>query len=311
MFFRIKNRWRRHGLNRTQRGVLQTPTVRQGREDAPSVLSMVRADDLYMYLLAIKSFAHFCPPRRVYILNDGTLDQNDIACLCEHIPFADILDIGAFQSVLYPQDNCWERLAALVCLSAEGYIMQLDADTMTLSMPDEVAAAVSLYTPFTLGSAQGKCLMDVEQVASVAQEFLRDGDTHVQVLAESKLGKITGKERLRYVRGCAAFTGVPQGALDIDTLSDWSRRFEEKLGERWYEWGTEQFMSNFLIANLDGAQVLPHPKYSTCPPRIGQENAFIHFAGYCRFSARRYHTLSRDAIVQLRADAGTHDAPLP
>lgn len=302
MFFRLRKNWKYYWLQRAQAAVLRTPPIDFGSERGPVVLTQLCHRDVYMYLIAIKSFARFVPTRRICVLNDGSLQREDLGLLRRHIPNMEFLSVEDFRSASYPVGGCWERLAALVRLCQEGYAMQLDADTVTLGMPDEVCDAVRDGTAFTLGTSQGTSLVSAVEAATLATQFKGEGDKHVQTAAEAVLGEFSEMPDLRYVRGCAAFTGVPEKALDTDMLESWSAEFSKKLGPRWREWGTEQFMSNFLIANLGGAMVLSHPHYAGCSGDIRDDQRFVHFAGYCRFSGGRYHRASRQVVAQLNSD---------
>lgn len=302
MFFGFRKSWKCYWLRRAQASVVRTPAVDFRSETGPIVLSQLCHDDVYMYLVAIKSFARFVIPRRICILNDGSLHTVDRDLLREHLPYVEFLEVRDFRNSSYPMGGCWERLAALVGLCQEGYAMQLDADTVTLGMPEEVSEAVRNGVAFTLGTSQGTSVVPAASAAAVAARFQSDGDRHVQTAAEAVLASFSEPPGLRYVRGCAAFTGVPESSLNIDMLKFWSMNFAEKLHGRWREWGTEQFMSNFLIANLDKAQVLSHPSYAGCSGDSLADQKFVHFAGYCRFSGQRYHQLSRQIIAQLCAD---------
>jgi len=71
------------------------------------------------------------------------------------------------------------------------------------------------------------------------------------------------------------------------------------LGDRWKEWGSEQVMSNIVVANTPGSRVLPHPKYCDCSKIKNGETAFIHFIGSCRFTGGTYAKLAREAIDKL------------
>lgn len=299
MFFRLKKRLAYYGLGVAQRPVLHTPPIVLGNVGGPILVSQLCHRDVLMYLLAVKSFVRFLPAFRICIVNDGSLDEDDRDVLRTHIPGIEIFDAKEFRSERYPKGGCWERLAALVRFCGDDYAMQLDADTITLNVPQEVCDAVSAKTPFTLGTGQGSKIVSAAEAASLAKRFQSEGDGHVQTQAELILGEFSDAPGLQYVRGCAAFTGIPKQALDIDELESWAERFEEKMGSRWREWGTEQFMSNFLIANLSGTKVLTRPHYAGCSRELQSDQVFVHFAGYCRFKGRRYHRLSRDVIAAL------------
>jgi hypothetical protein len=71
------------------------------------------------------------------------------------------------------------------------------------------------------------------------------------------------------------------------------------LGDRWAEWGSEQVMSNIVVANIPGAVVLPHPKYADCHNMKPQLTEFIHFIGSCRFDCDNYAGLDTQVITTL------------
>lgn len=71
------------------------------------------------------------------------------------------------------------------------------------------------------------------------------------------------------------------------------------IGEKWAEWGSEQVMSNIVLANIPASVVLPHPKYADCQKMKPGETAFIHFIGSCRFNNGTYAKLGRQVIGRL------------
>lgn len=75
------------------------------------------------------------------------------------------------------------------------------------------------------------------------------------------------------------------------------------LGERWYEWGTEQCASNFAVANSPDAVVLPFPAYASFGPeaiaRAGQTK-FFHFIGTFRFHAGFFAQEGQKTIELLK-----------
>ena len=73
---------------------------------------------------------------------------------------------------------------------------------------------------------------------------------------------------------------------------------ESLIGPRWTSWGTEQFASNFFVANSPKAIVLPHPKY--CHPlRELPGTVFLHFIGFVRFQTGRYADVAKSVIEAL------------
>ncbi len=70
------------------------------------------------------------------------------------------------------------------------------------------------------------------------------------------------------------------------------------------EWGSEQVMSNIVVANVPSAVVLPHPKYADCHKMEPGVTQFIHFIGSCRFDGGNYARLgcagNRHALTDSR-----------
>jgi hypothetical protein len=174
---------------------------------------------------------------------------------------------------------------------AESYVVQLDADTVTLGPLADVSSAIAAGNSFTLGTEDDQTIVSCAEISTWARARL-ESDSHIQLLAESLLDGIDGAERLRYVRGCAGFAGYPKGSFTPETLVSLSRRMAAVMPENWDKWGTEQFTSNVLVASMPGARVLPHPRY--CAPHYRlDDSVFLHFIGYVRYASTLYAQLAR------------------
>jgi hypothetical protein len=78
--------------------------------------------------------------------------------------------------------------------------------------------------------------------------------------------------------------------------------------EKWAEWGSESFASNFFVANAGGAMVLPWPKYASYNPTRDAdfgESVFLHFEGTNRFKNGEYVKCSRRLIDDLLSEGRT------
>jgi hypothetical protein len=71
------------------------------------------------------------------------------------------------------------------------------------------------------------------------------------------------------------------------------------FGDRWAEWGSEQVMSNIVVANIAGAVVLPHPKYADCHKMKLLLTEFIHFIGSWRFDGENHARRGTQVITTL------------
>jgi hypothetical protein len=302
VFNRLRLEWIRWHLRRALQGTFTTTHVTPGHR-AFTTLSMVQHKDVAAYLVAIKSFAHFLQPEKIVIICDPSITPQDEALLRQHIPHATLHRVEAFRHPQLPVGGCWERLYALTTHAATDYVVQLDADTVTLADLPEVAAAIENRAGFVLDGflpgdedddepASG--LISLEQASLYAQRW---PPRHIQALAEQQLHH-AGLDLPNYVRGCAGFTGFPPDPTLSDRLVDFSAKMHRQIGSRWNEWGTEQVASNYLVANASDTGLLPMPHYSA-PGKVISDHAFIHFIGPTRLINRNYETAIKQAIQQL------------
>ena len=82
-------------------------------------------------------------------------------------------------------------------------------------------------------------------------------------------------------------------------MEQMSGQMREAIGNKWDEWGSEQVMSNIILANIPNATVLPHPKYADCHKMRPAVTEFVHFIGSCRFDEERYARLGAEFIGAL------------
>jgi hypothetical protein len=282
------------------RGMESTPVVGPG--NVPIIaLSMVQKRDVRSYLLAVKTFLHQVPAARLVVIADPTLDADCRRVLSLHLPHIEFREAVEFRHPAIPKGGCWERLAAIAQYVAEGYVIQLDADTVTLGPLAAVNFAVNDGVAFTLGTEDSHAIVSCEEISSWARARLKP-NSHIQVVAESKLAGIEGAHELRYIRGCAGFAGYPQASFDPQRLYSFSERMRSLMPDKWDLWGSEQFASNVLVASMPGARILPHPDY--CAPDQRQENCvFLHFIGYVRYTTTLYAKVARQSARELRAAA--------
>lgn len=289
-------RFNRFRFERALRTVANTPAI-QCTAEGPTLLSMVHHRDVLPYLLAVKSFNRFIPPSQVVVVMDPTITEEDQQILRRHVPGIELRHAEDYREEGIPQGGCWERLIAISEYVADSYVIQLDADTVTLRDIPEIRDAVRTGTSFVLATEDNQDFVSCSDIALWAERRLASGE-HVQILAESRLGQFKDHERLRYVRGCAGFSGFACGSLSRDKLREFSSVMSSLLGDRWSQWGTEQFASNFMVANSPLARVLPHPKYCH-PGRETAETVFLHFIGYVRFITGRYAQVTHEVCASL------------
>ena len=287
-------RWLHHNA---VRGVLKTAPLRAGTLPF-IILSMVQKRDVLSYLVALKSFAAFANAHRVVVVCDPSIDAKDKEVLRQHVPHIELRAADEFVHPEIPRGGCWERLLAICSYSRDSYVVQLDADTVTVRAPTEVLQAISAQSGFVLGEEAKQSLITVETTSqnAKADEW---GQLHIQGYSEACMAEVGLPDASMYVRGCAGFTGFPPSGTMLDQLLRFSSRMSGKIGmPRWSSWGTEQVASNFLVANAPGTVVLPYPKYGT-PDAMNEQAAFIHFIGSLRFVNDKYEQTSRTVIQRM------------
>ena len=223
-----------------------------------------------------------------------------IALRCE-ITFLvlNLLDLAEFRSSICPRGGCWERLLAISSLVKDSYVIQLDSDTLTVGRIEEVRNCVKQQTSFALGTWDRQGFESMAERVETAQRLNHGPDQHVQLVAEANFDKLTGFEALRYVRGCAGFGGFARQSFTQEFVEEISGQMQAALGAKWNEWGSEQVMSNIVIANTSSAIVLPHPKYADCHKMRPVTTEFIHFIGSCRFDEGKYAKLGAQVIAAI------------
>ena len=105
-----------------------------------------------------------------------------------------------------------------------------------------------------------------------------------------------------YVRACAGFVGFKPGGLGRDTAEQYSRDVEAVIGmDSWKRWGSEQVMSNVIVANEGEPVLLPYARYlNFWNEPLPADVAFAHFIGTYRFHRGAYVEATRRAIAFLK-----------
>ena len=303
MFYRLKDKLRRVRFALETRGILDTPPLVTRPDSMLALLTQLQHKDVQMALIAFKSFAAGVPVGTAFILSDGSLTRDDLELLRRHLPAATFLALEDYQSSQCPKGGCWERLQAIARLVKDYYVIQLDSDTVTIGDIPEIVECVKQNQSFVIGTWDNQEFetMDSRQSKAAALMEKSIGTPHIQLVAEANFNKLKRFNDLKYVRGCAGFSGFAKGSFDLDFVEEISSQMSDALGDRWREWGSEQVMSNIVVANTTGGRVLPHPKYSDCIKMRLPGTMFVHFIGSCRFNDGTYARLGKKVIAQLSA----------
>lgn len=280
---------------RVARRILDTPPLQIGALPF-LLLSMVQKSDVLSYLVALKSFAFHANPRRVMVVCDPSIDDADRAVIRKHVPHAELYDAREFAVDDVPCGGTWERLLAISHHVADQYVVQLDADTVTLRPIPEVVAAICASKGFVLSEPNHR-LMSLAETCAFASQF-DSVDNHVQDVAEMKMVELERPSTELYIHGCSGFTGFPQAHGMREKLIAFSTEMRILVGSRWTAWGTEQVTSNYLVANIAGTTVLPVLRYAGAD-HATVDSVFLHFIGYTRFIDGHYERASAEAIRML------------
>lgn len=296
MFYRHRERVNRWWFAARCRGILDTPAL--PTEDSPvRILSMVSHRDLLMYLSAVKSLFTRIGEGRVVVVNDGTLTKEDIRVLEHHLRPVAITDANTLGSPHCPRGGTWERLLLIAEYVADHFVVQVDADTLTLGAIPEVEKSVQENRSFTLGTSMGRQIVPLRAICEQMKKI--EGD-HVQGVAERNFDRLRGYESLRYIRGCSGFAGFARGSFGRESVEEFSMQMTSILGKKWNDWGSEQVTSNFIIANSPNASVLPYPRFCNFAPNVPyKESAFLHFIGTYRFRNGIYIRKTREVLECL------------
>lgn len=293
----LTERFNRLLFQRAVKGILDTPPVRRG-ENPFAALSMVHHRDVLPYLLAIKTFAHFANPARIFVIADPSLNTDDRKLLAHHVPFVEILDAETFRRPNLPIGGTWERLSAISILCQEVPIVQLDADTMTLGYPAEVVEGLRNNQSFLIRSERDVEIQPLDTTAQFGKALVQTSN-HIQAVSEARFTELSNWRQYRYARACSGFTGFGIASISPDALEKFSSAMRSIHGARWDEWGTEQISSNLLAATSSDSFLLPYPKYCNADG-LHKTTVVVHYIGYARHVSRDYERRARRSINLLR-----------
>jgi len=292
----IQKRW----FNNRCKEVLKTPPI-QPCKNGVVILSMLRHVDMLMYLISIKSFYRYLAGGEIVILDDGTLTTSDMKILRHHVRPLQIVSIDKVKTNKCPKGGCWERLLLISDYVKDYYVIQLDADTVTSDDIPEVSNYISDNTSFALGTNEGQKIESMKDTCARVKHW---PNNHVQVIAEKLFDKINDYDHKKYVRGSASFAGFGCNSFSRRDVEIFSRVMEKTIGSTWFNWGTEQLTSNYIISNSFPSCVLPYPKYADyyTPHDVPyDESCFLHFSGANRFKKGLYFRKAKRAIRRINS----------
>lgn len=297
MLFRLRKYARQRRFDSAIKDILLTAPVPVVSERL-TIVSMVAARDLLMYLLSIKAFYRRIGRGRIVAIVDRDELTTIRRTLEKHLPGIEFVVLEDIDTGRCQRGGTWERVLYVVDRSAGEYVIQLDSDTLPTGEDlSEVLDCVELGRSFTMADGNPG-IVSLRGTAETAKQIQSD---YIGIISERQLDKYPDCDTLRYVRGSSGFAGFAAGAFSRNQLEDFHEVMEGLVGrQRWREWGTEQCASNFAIANSPGAFVLPYPAYSSFFPNGPRsQTKFFHFIGAYRFDEGFFLRKAKAEIVAM------------
>lgn len=300
MFYELKKHSARAWFGWQIRGILETPPMPVVDAPLRIVTLLGKPDpDILMYILAMKAFYRQIGRGRITIITDPETVAKHGATLRRHFPGIAFEMLDDIDPASCQKGGCWERLVYIMRRTSEEYVIQMDADTLTVGRDiAEVAACLERNISFTYADNSWR----IKPMAEIAEEAKAIGSNHVGDVLERKFADWPDAGRVKYVKGSAGFSGFARGQFNLGDVEAFHAQMKQSLGDRWREWGTEQSASNYMIANAPGAVTLPFPEYHTGPrPEQDSRTKFIHFIGSNRYRDNVFAGHGRRIIAELRA----------
>ena len=253
--------------------------------------------DVNMYLISLASFCKHIKPNEVIVVSDRLSDESRkvLRDCVENITIVPAVD---YREPGLPTGGCWERLTYITRAVKDSYIVQLDADLLTLKRPGEVIDAIEKNVSFSITTKLGFEKMSFTNASYLIWERT---SKHVQNEAEKAMKNCRDADSRLYIRACAGFTGYAKGSFTIEDVKDFSQEIEQNIGkEKWAEWGSEQVTSNYIFANSKGSEILPYEHYPFYEPGISDAKVkLFHFIGTHRFKKGFYLQRAKAFIASL------------
>ncbi len=282
MLYKIRNKISYYNIDRFIRRQIVNYQAAVDSSSPFILVTQLCKRDLYLYLVSVISFTRRNKPKKIIIINDGSLGQNELLILNSYIPSFEVIEIGDIETGRCPRGGTWERLVLCCKLSAEKFVVQLDADTITIDEMLEVRNAIYQKKAFILGTYRCSSLLNLSEASRFANNIKSQS---IQIIAEQQLVNLDSQYPDLYMRGCSGFAGY-SGMLSFSLLEEFSTRMQDLLGEKnWKKWGSEQFASNYILANSN-PDILAEPKYQNYYQGVDISNSiFVHFIGRDRFKS--------------------------
>lgn len=306
MLYNIRRKSNYYIFNLFTNLIYETKPIPLSKDPIFSIHSLVRDQDLNLYLLAIKSFISRVANADVFVHSDGTLSKKSISILQYHLPGIKIITKAESdryaKSVLSNKAftirnyyTSYKRLIDCTLYSNYNYYMQMDSDFITSNEPTYIKEFLldeNFAYPFVI------CDYYKEDYTTKPQS----PKEHIQTQMERAKTDIAYK--LGYTIGntnglCAGLYGC-SNQLSIAEIVNFVTVCEN-IGFNMKQWGTEQVTTTWLLKSKN-AKILPTDLYINLNRYTFDfiyKAHMIHFIGKYRFKRGLYIAKAREVINNL------------
>ena len=299
MFYRLRWALNNRYFQLRTRKVWRSPPIPCDPDASCEIHTMLKAEDLPLYIVAIKSLLRHVQSVSVVVHDDGTLDERLRSVLQEHVPgcriiVADAADARANERLATNRflrefraiDASWRRLIDTELWARGQRRIIMDADILVLEPPDAVLTWIEHGDkPFLLGQER-----DVR------------GSVTVQSVFKDKLPAFAAALGWpnRFLDGTTGgFYGCTT-QLGLDVIEPLLRKTLE-VGVPIKEWGGEQATVIYLLS-IAGATRLNCDRYFNffpdCVDKLRRASV-VHFFGTHRFYRKLYPALASAVVTGL------------
>jgi len=280
------------------RDILATPPRETDPESGTVLYSLLNKPNYRAYLLAAKSFLRYCPPMRVAVQSDGTLDEQCSRDLRHHLPGVELLDRQATKRLIEERadprihklipdlDSCHVPLVYKLFGSVYNFpgkkVILFDSDLLFLRNPEFVVDWIR--------DGRGYC-------------FQSDGGNSLTA-SFRRMGFDFSKVDINAFN--AGFIGFHCN-IDDKFLWDIIERIKTIEPDILYQWEVEQAVWAVLYNRMENPTDLDsltenhsYVGSSYWPYERARRAVFVHFVSSTRWREFMYLKLARKVIQELK-----------
>jgi hypothetical protein len=298
LLYKVYNKTLQKNSNLVFRAILDTPPIETDPGSNTLVYTLLSQENYRAYLLAAKSFLQYCPPIKVVVQNDGTINERSQRDLRTHLPGIDILDPEETKAgvraranpellKLLDYDNTCDFFVRLRFMNVVGKypgkkVIIMDSDLVFLRSPDYVVRWIQNEHDHSAFHSDGGSF--------------QTKDFHALDIDFSKvdIGRFN-----------AGFTGF-YNTLTYDYVTQIVSTICRGNPKLMHEYEICQSLWSCVFNSFDPVVCLDdvikdYVASGYWPYDRMKKSVLVHFVGSIRFKNFRYMRIARDVIRQLKA----------